>query len=179
MFCSDELIYSRRKGGIVPTQLQRSKCRKALSRLCGEVIWDTVQLRLAEDCDTDLDTLHQNISYGVMKILTEAYLGIDLNKEMIRDSPCLEIFQEADTGISTNAETGLVKFVRENSEYIAPEDLGETLFDCSCPPRTALRHRRILRKRKHICYFVLHTFVFFDTSQHVSLMEQLYCSLLL
>lgn len=108
----------------MPTQLQRSKCRKALSRLCGEVIRDTVQLRLAEDCDTDLETLHQNISYGVMKILTEAYLGIDLNKEMIRDSPCLEIFQEADTGISTNAETGLVKFVRENSEYIAPEDLG-------------------------------------------------------
>ena len=85
-------MYSRHKDTLVPTQLQRSKCRKNLSRLCGEVIKDVALLRISEDDTLDLDELHQVLSRGVLQILAETYLGAEFDDATIMITPCLEIF---------------------------------------------------------------------------------------
>ena len=55
-------MYSRHKDTLVPTQLQRSMCRKDLSRLCGEVIKEVVLQRIQEDATLELEELHQALS---------------------------------------------------------------------------------------------------------------------
>jgi hypothetical protein len=108
----------------VPTQLQRSKCRKDLSRLCGEVIKDVVRQRIQEDATLDLEELHQALSRGVLQILAETYLGSEFDDATIMNAPCLEIFQDADKALGIERTRLLSSFVQENRDKIAPEDLG-------------------------------------------------------
>ena len=117
-------MYSRHKDTLVPTQLQRSKCRKDLSRLCGEVIKDIVLQRIHEDDTLDLDELHQALSRGVLQILAETYLGTEFDDATIMNAPCLEIFLDADKDLGKERIRSLSSFVQENLDKIAPEDLG-------------------------------------------------------
>jgi len=117
-------MYSRHKDTLVPTQLQRSKCRKDLSRLCGEVIKDVVLQRIHEDDTLDLDELHQALSRGVLQILSETYLGTKFDDATIMNAPCLEIFRDADKNLGIERTRSLSSFVQENRDKIAPEDLG-------------------------------------------------------
>lgn len=117
-------MYSRRKESLVPTQLQRSNCRKELSRLCGEIIKDVALRRTLEDDTLDLDDLHKVISRGVLQILAEAYLGTEFGPASVKDTPCLDIFQNADKELGDENVQSLSSFVEKNRQQIAPEDLG-------------------------------------------------------
>jgi hypothetical protein len=117
-------MYSRLKDTLVPTQLQRSKCRKDLSRLCGEVIKDVVLQRIQEDATLDLEELHQALSRGVLQILAETYLGTKFDDATIMNATCLEIFRDADKNLGIKRTRSLSSFVQENRDKIAPEDLG-------------------------------------------------------
>lgn len=108
----------------MPTQLQRSKCRKDLSRLCAEVIKDVVLQRIQEDATLDLNELHQALSRGVLQILAETYLGSEFDDAAVINAPCLEIFQDADKDLGIERTRSLSSFVQENRDKIAPEDLG-------------------------------------------------------
>ena len=117
-------MYSRHKDALVPTQLQRSKCRKDLSRLCGEVIKHVALQRILEDDTLDLDELHQSLSRGVLQILAETYLGSEFDVATISGTPCLEIFLNADKDLGMERIQSLSSFVQGNRDKIAPEDLG-------------------------------------------------------
>lgn len=117
-------MYSRHNDTLVPTQLQRSMCRKKLSRLCGEVIKDVALQRILEDDKLDLDELHQALSRGVLQILAETYLGTKFDDSTIMNTPCLEIFGDADKDLGVERIQTLSSFVQENRDKIAPEDLG-------------------------------------------------------
>ena len=117
-------MYSRHNDTLVPTQLQRSMCRKELSRLCGEVIKDVALQRILEDDKLDLDELHQALSRGVLQILAETYLGTKFDDSTIMNTPCLEIFGDADKDLGVERIQTLSSFVQENRDKIAPEDLG-------------------------------------------------------
>lgn len=108
----------------MPTQLQRSKCRKELSKICGEVIKDAALTRVNQNGKLNLDELHNGLSRGVLQILTEAYLQVKFDEVTIKETPCLEIFLEADTDLGDEGILTLSSFVRENLEVLSPEDLG-------------------------------------------------------
>ena len=109
-------MYSRHKDTLVPTQLQRSKCRKDLSRLCGEVIKDVALQRILEDETLVLDELHQALSRGVLQILAETYLGKEFDVATISVTPCLEIFLNADKDLGIERIRALSTFVKENRD---------------------------------------------------------------
>jgi len=68
--------------------------------------------------------LHNTLSFGVLQIITEEYLGINLNQKMIEQEPCLSMFRGSDNNTDAEATLRLREFVNNNREEITPEDLG-------------------------------------------------------
>jgi hypothetical protein len=108
----------------VVNQTERSKSRKRLTFLCGEVIKATASRRVMDDDQTSLKTLHNTLSFGVLQIITEEYLGIKLDKKMIDREPCLSMFKGSDNNTEAEATLRLREFINRNREQISPEDLG-------------------------------------------------------
>ncbi|MEL0101804.1 MAG: N-6 DNA methylase, partial [Euryarchaeota archaeon] len=92
--------------------------------MCGEVIKDAAFKRVLEDKNSELPVIHQRLSRGVLQVLAEAYLQVEFDIATIKDTPCLEIFLDADTDLGEEGLQSLSSFVRENIEHITPEDLG-------------------------------------------------------